>query len=205
MSTPNKNSRFGNHGRRPAEPSDPPEDVVSSRRRLLKTVAVGGGAIGLTSLPGKWSKPTVASVILPAHAQTSGCVGTLANCPDGYLYSTTHSYSGTNVKTAVRYSPSITIDGNTRTGEYHGSGYSNTTACASPCDLPGTFYFQRDVSYGGGHYSYSYVKGIRCGDQPVERVSRTGYGISVGGSGYTVTYTFSSVVESEQCTYLAGF
>ena len=43
-----------------------------SRRKLLKSVAAGGGAIiaGKT-LPDTWTKPAVDSVVLPAHAVTS--------------------------------------------------------------------------------------------------------------------------------------
>jgi hypothetical protein len=43
-----------------------------SRRKLLKSIAAGSGAvIAGKSLPESWSKPVVDSVILPAHAQTS--------------------------------------------------------------------------------------------------------------------------------------
>ena len=43
-----------------------------SRRKLLKSIAAGSGAIVAgKSLPESWSKPVVDSVILPAHAQTS--------------------------------------------------------------------------------------------------------------------------------------
>lgn len=47
--------------------------TLKNRRKLLKTVAAGGGAIiaGKT-LPEKWGRPVVDSVLLPAHAQTSG-------------------------------------------------------------------------------------------------------------------------------------
>ena len=47
--------------------------TVENRRKLLKSVAAGGGAIiaGKT-LPEKWTRPAVDSVMLPAHAQTSG-------------------------------------------------------------------------------------------------------------------------------------
>lgn len=47
----------------------------NSRRRLLKGIAVGGGAIaGLKALPEQWSRPVVNSVLLPVHAQTSGAI-----------------------------------------------------------------------------------------------------------------------------------
>jgi hypothetical protein len=46
--------------------------TVENRRKLLKSVAAGGGAIiaGKT-LPKEWSRPVVDSVMLPAHAITS--------------------------------------------------------------------------------------------------------------------------------------
>ena len=43
-----------------------------SRRKILKSIAAGSGAvIAGKSLPEKWTKPAVDSVLLPAHAQTS--------------------------------------------------------------------------------------------------------------------------------------
>ena len=43
-----------------------------SRRKLLKSIAAGSGAIVAgKSLPESWSRPVVGSVMLPAHAQTS--------------------------------------------------------------------------------------------------------------------------------------
>lgn len=43
-----------------------------NRRKLLKSIAAGSGAvIAGKSLPESWSKPVVDSVMLPAHAQTS--------------------------------------------------------------------------------------------------------------------------------------
>jgi hypothetical protein len=50
------------------------EDKKSSesRRKLLKSIAAGSGAIVAgKSLPESWNRPVVDSVILPAHAQTS--------------------------------------------------------------------------------------------------------------------------------------
>ena len=47
--------------------------VAENRRKLLKTVAAGGGAIiAGKSLPENWTRPAVDSVMLPAHALTSG-------------------------------------------------------------------------------------------------------------------------------------
>ena len=44
-----------------------------SRRKILKSIAVGSGAvIAGKSLPENWSRPVVDSVMLPAHAITSG-------------------------------------------------------------------------------------------------------------------------------------
>ena len=43
-----------------------------ARRKLLKTIVSGGGAIVAgKSLPENWTKPVVDSVMLPAHAETS--------------------------------------------------------------------------------------------------------------------------------------
>ena len=46
--------------------------TIENRRKLLKSVAAGGGAIiaGKT-LPEKWTRPAVDSVMLPADAETS--------------------------------------------------------------------------------------------------------------------------------------
>ena len=44
----------------------------TSRRKLLKSIAAGSGAIVVgKSLPDSWSRPVVDSVMLPAHARTS--------------------------------------------------------------------------------------------------------------------------------------
>jgi hypothetical protein len=44
-----------------------------SRRKLLKSIAAGSGAlIAGKNLPDSWSRPVVDSVLLPAHAVTSG-------------------------------------------------------------------------------------------------------------------------------------
>lgn len=44
----------------------------SGRRRLLKSLTVGGvAAVTAKSLPNEWTKPVVNGVVLPAHAQTT--------------------------------------------------------------------------------------------------------------------------------------
>ncbi len=47
--------------------------TAENRRNLLKTIAAGSGAI-ITgkALPDSWARPVIDSVLLPAHAQTSG-------------------------------------------------------------------------------------------------------------------------------------
>ena len=50
-----------------------------SRRKLLKSIAAGSGAIVAgKSLPDKWTAPVVDTVMLPAHAQTSPAPTTTA-------------------------------------------------------------------------------------------------------------------------------
>lgn len=41
------------------------------RRRLIKQLALGSGAVAATRLPRSWTAPVVDSVVLPAHAQGS--------------------------------------------------------------------------------------------------------------------------------------
>ena len=49
-----------------------PNQTSAARRRLLKSAAVGGGIVaGSRALPDSWAKPIMASVMTPAHAQTS--------------------------------------------------------------------------------------------------------------------------------------
>ena len=54
----------------------------NSRRKLLKSIAAGSGAVVAgKSLPECWSKPVVDAVMLPAHAQTSTQAEASAICP----------------------------------------------------------------------------------------------------------------------------
>ncbi len=47
--------------------------MKKNRRNLLKALTAGGGAATLSQLPKSWKKPVVDSVVLPSHAQTTGC------------------------------------------------------------------------------------------------------------------------------------
>ena len=61
-----------------------------SRRKLLKSIAAGSGAIVAgKSLPESWSRPVVDSVMLPAHAQTS------PTCSTGFAGTYAGNVSGT--------------------------------------------------------------------------------------------------------------
>ena len=46
-------------------------NVNPGRRRALKKLAAGGAVVGILGLSGKWSKPVVDSIVLPAHAQAT--------------------------------------------------------------------------------------------------------------------------------------
>ncbi len=54
-----------------------------SRRRLIKTLALGSAYTGTQILPNQWAKPVVNSVMTPAHAATSGC--SIVSCSGGWI------------------------------------------------------------------------------------------------------------------------
>lgn len=51
--------------------ADHPQKKLS-RRDALKILAAATGAAALANIPSKWTKPELATGVLPAHAQTSG-------------------------------------------------------------------------------------------------------------------------------------
>lgn len=53
---------------------------ISKRRDLLKAFALGGGALTIGQTGSTWVSPVVESVMLPAHAQTSGVCSLAAGC-----------------------------------------------------------------------------------------------------------------------------
>ena len=70
------------------------------RRTAMKKIAVGAGALaGISSLPDKWTKPIVGSIVLPAHAQTSA---NLMLCPDLTLTLLNGTQSSSTVSVRVQ-------------------------------------------------------------------------------------------------------
>jgi len=69
-----------------------------SRRKLLKSIAAGSGAIVAgKSLPESWSRPVVDSVMLPAHAQTSEVVTYILSCESASAPIGSHTSPGPDV------------------------------------------------------------------------------------------------------------
>ena len=46
------------------------KDLEYTRRDIIKKVLIGG-AMATVVLPGKWTKPLINSIVVPAHAQAS--------------------------------------------------------------------------------------------------------------------------------------
>jgi len=59
---------------RKTKPSNSEDTDLQQRRKTLKRAAASGAAVVLTATSGKWQKPVVDSVLLPAHAATSSAV-----------------------------------------------------------------------------------------------------------------------------------
>ncbi len=91
--------------------SENPEVRNKSRRRLLKSLAAGSGAVGTAALlPEKWTKPVVDAVVVPLHAQVSPVLNppALAGTWRGQWNNTT--FASTGAITAI-----ITVDAQAQT------------------------------------------------------------------------------------------
>ncbi len=52
--------------------SDTPQEEVSGRRKLVKSLLAGSAVVaGSTALPQTWTRPVTEIVMLPAHAQAT--------------------------------------------------------------------------------------------------------------------------------------
>ena len=66
----------------------------SDRRKVLKTTLAGGAVVTTSILPDTWKKPSMDSIVLPSHAETTNDVLCNANgfpvlipaseCPPGF-------------------------------------------------------------------------------------------------------------------------
>jgi len=54
-----------------ALPSDQDTRHGRARRRVLQSIAVGGAAVSVKSLPEQWAKPVLDTAMLPVHAQST--------------------------------------------------------------------------------------------------------------------------------------
>jgi hypothetical protein len=52
-----------------------------SRRRALKTIAAGGAIAGGLAMRGKWTRPVVDTILLPAHAQATNATAPVTTTP----------------------------------------------------------------------------------------------------------------------------
>ena len=58
--------------------STPQEITSQSKRKILTSIGVSSGIIGASALSHQWTKPIVNSIILPAHAQSTPMMTTMA-------------------------------------------------------------------------------------------------------------------------------
>ena len=56
------------------------EKKTNDRRKVLKTTLAGGAVITTSIVPDKWKKPSMDSIMLPAHAATTSNVECNINC-----------------------------------------------------------------------------------------------------------------------------
>ena len=168
-----------------------------SRRKLLKSIAAGSGAIVAgKNLPESWSRPVVDSVMLPAHAQTS------PQCEQNPLSFTAEfgwdDYSGDD----VLFSVNPGFDGASDTavlgagGTFGGSLFAAGGNCANgnPVEQDGTY--NGTLITNTGAVSGSFTHRILCGGTVICTASGNFSGTAVDGS--VVSVTLSSVT-SECC------
>jgi len=110
-----------------------------NRRNLLKSIAVGSGAVVAgKSIPEAWSKPAVDSILLPAHAATTtDDLPTERVCCEGVFCLLQFSGGGGIVgSAAVSSECTITMEGDSQGGLWSGSG---TVAADGSFTIPLTF------------------------------------------------------------------
>ena len=78
---------------------------MTIERRLLLKAGLGGGALATLALPKQWVRPVVNSVIVPAHAATSGTTTTTTAAPTTSVAPTTTGSATTSASPTTTASP----------------------------------------------------------------------------------------------------
>ncbi len=150
----------------------------NSKRKLLKSAAIGGGVASITALPTRWTKPIVASVVLPAHAEASGSgslgLGTIDNCPDEH-----------SSESSWKHSSSWYSYYSTGTSSYSGTWSHSYGTCTDGSDLVGRGTWSR--TQGGGVYSSVSDWNQYCGNNKIGHSSYTRSGTGEGNGYYEGT------------------
>lgn len=170
------------------------EDVSSTRRRLLTGSVVTG--LTLPVLPGKWSRPVVQSVLLPAHAQSSPPCPTTATiegcsfrCDDTSPHPDTRHRISVSEEGCIVVEPASdlgddvvriycqvfsgtdgdVIEANIGIGGIPPTNRSNLVTNCSDCDPQETTF--GPVQVAGGQAQVTADVSITCGDNPTASVS----------------------------------
>ena len=151
-----------------------------SRRKLLKSIAAGSGAIVAgKSLPESWSRPVVDSVMLPTHAQTSPTPPTCCLTDGVYCGTVTSSPDGVNridifvtgatgdvrilvlrdTTVAGETNINVTCEGGAFTDEPFTSVGTPLTMSVSGAITCGATSIDGTVLWDGSDYSYSATQG----------------------------------------------
>jgi len=161
--------------------------IESARRKLLKAVMVGGGAITASKLmPEQWTRPVVASVMLPAHALTTN--DTRLNCVSGPF--------------GFPISQTLTVLGATLTNsEFNGTNSGGTFTITAAADNGGTpCVGSRVITYIGVPVGpFNGTLNLYCNGSLAGYCSATGNATAAGSF---VTLTGSAYCTA--CTYLIG-
>ncbi len=97
-----------------------------SRRKLLKSIAAGSGAVVAgKSLPESWSKPVVDAVLLPAHAATTGVTA---------IYEYDYSRQNENSRGCIQISGNTAQVNLTHGGNFDGGGRKYRFTGTIPAD-----------------------------------------------------------------------
>jgi len=134
------------------------------RRQALKNILLGSGGVVAAATAGKWVRPVVESVVLPAHGQTSTAtlykIGDTGPC-GGIVFSV--SNGGVNGLEAARLDQGTAAWGcvgtaTGATGTAVGTGASNTAAIlAASCGTSTPAAAQMASNYTGGGCSGWYL------------------------------------------------